>query len=127
MIRTYLLQKFKPIKVSFLCLNADNLPPDTINFVYNLELGNFNEASALFCRSGYYNRAMEMYLDLRDWNRAKCIMEQFGYQNGSSEIDHEMIGLLKNAANWLLESGLYVIFNICFRSCSFFHTILIYL
>lgn len=62
--------------------------------------GRFAEAGDLFCKNGHYRRAMEMYLDLRDWARAKDIMERYGQQDGGGM---DMAQLLKREASWLLE------------------------
>ncbi|SPQ96247.1 unnamed protein product (mitochondrion) [Plasmodiophora brassicae] len=64
--------------------------------------GRFAEAGDLFCKNGHYRRAMEMYLDLRDWARAKDIMERYGQQDGGGM---DMAQLLKREASWLLEGN----------------------
>ena len=66
--------------------------------------GRFEEAANIYCKNGHYKKAMEMFLDLREWTRAKEIMEQFG-ADASMEGSVSMLTLLKREATWMAESG----------------------
>jgi intraflagellar transport protein 122 len=70
--------------------------------------GNFNEAARLYIKSGQRKRAIEMYLDLRDWDAAKRIVEELSAAEAESrdaESGLSMAELLKRQANWLQEVG----------------------
>ena len=77
--------------------------------------GQFNEAAKVFIKHGRKRRAIEMFLDLRDWARAKEFIESSALLNdnstensendGSDENSYTLMDLLKREANWLLETG----------------------
>lgn len=71
--------------------------------------GNYDDAVRIYCKIGQRRRAIELFLDLRDWNRAKELVEQLG---GSEEElkqsdgdGFSMADLLKRQAEWLVEAG----------------------
>jgi intraflagellar transport protein 122 len=68
--------------------------------------GNYSEAARLFCKIGQRKRAIEMFLDLRDWEKAKEIVEQLSGSEAEVKDDESgvsMTDLLKRQAQWLLE------------------------
>ena len=74
--------------------------------------GQFNEAAKIYLRLKMRRKAIEMYLDLRDWTAAKEIIEQMSLDNNddadSLAVDgngYSILDLLKRQANWLLETG----------------------
>ena len=73
--------------------------------------GQFNEAAKIYLRLKMRRKAVEMYLDLRDWTAAKEIIEQMQLDAGSEDGDmimdggYSILDLLKRQANWLLETG----------------------
>ena len=61
-------------------------------------------------KSGQRKKAIEMFLDLRDWERAKEIVEQLSSSEAESKDDESgvsMADLLKRQAQWLMESERY--------------------
>jgi intraflagellar transport protein 122 len=66
--------------------------------------GHYDEASRLYLRSGQRRKAVEMYLDLRDWEKAKEIVESApAGDNGDDAQFFNLPELLKRQAQWLLE------------------------
>jgi intraflagellar transport protein 122 len=60
--------------------------------------GDYAGAAQGFLDAGEANRAVEMYLDLRDWVRAKEVMARAGSGSDSNE-------LIRRQAQWLLDGG----------------------
>ena len=72
--------------------------------------GQFADAAKAYIRVGQKRRAIEMFLDLRDWVRAKEIIEQMQLdptdtQGVEGEDGYTLLDLLKRQAHWLLETG----------------------
>ena len=69
--------------------------------------GHFAEAAKAYSRVGQKRRAIEMFLDLRDWARAKEIIEQMALDSteGEGEDGYTLLDLLKRQAQWLLDTG----------------------
>jgi len=74
--------------------------------------GSYNEAARLYCKAGQRKKAIEMFLDLRDWARAKEIVEQLQQMEAEApgsaaaagdESGVSMNELLKRQAQWLME------------------------
>jgi intraflagellar transport protein 122 len=68
--------------------------------------GNYAEAARLYVKSGQRKKAIEMFLDLRDWEKAKEIVEQLSNSEAESKDDESgvsMSDLLKRQAQWLME------------------------
>jgi len=60
--------------------------------------GDYAGAAQGFIDAGDVNKAIEIYLDLRDWVRAKEVMERAGTGADSNE-------LIRRQAQWLLDGG----------------------
>eukprot|EP00455_Lapot_gusevi_P044462 TRINITY_DN5556_c0_g8_i1.p1 TRINITY_DN5556_c0_g8~~TRINITY_DN5556_c0_g8_i1.p1 ORF type:complete len:717 (+),score=248.02 TRINITY_DN5556_c0_g8_i1:1-2151(+) len=77
--------------------------------------GRYDEAARMYIRANQRKKAIEMYLDLRDWERAKELVEQFNQLEHKEnkdegketpegeEVTFNMTELLKRQAHWLLE------------------------
>ena len=68
--------------------------------MYHL-IGKFDEAAQLYMQNGHRRQAFELFLDLRDWARAKDIVEQMNSQKGGN--NDAMIGMIKEQAGRLIE------------------------
>jgi len=64
--------------------------------------GKFNEAAKTYCKTGHRRKAIEMYLDLRNWELAKKLVEEMDEKERSGEDTVNMIELLQRQAKWLL-------------------------
>lgn len=60
------------------------------------------DAAELYKQTNNHAKAIEMYLDLCEWDNAKGVVDAAAAQGGD-EINHA--GLLKRQAQWLLENG----------------------
>jgi hypothetical protein len=70
--------------------------------------GRYDEAARLYLRGGQRRKAVEMYLDLRDWEKAKDIVEQYQPNTGASAS--------ADGANGEVDSGKRSVFlRICLR------------
>ena len=77
--------------------------------------GRFAESAKLFCQHGQHQKAIAMYLDLRDWENAKELIERYNAENGSSSSSissnlkkkpaFSMRDLLLKQAKWLQAEG----------------------
>lgn len=65
--------------------------------------GKYDDAATLYCQTGQKRRAIEMYLDLRNWEKAKEIVETVGDTRDESGVS--MTDLLKRQAQWLTETN----------------------
>lgn len=69
--------------------------------------GQYAEAARLYCKANQRKKAIEMYLDLRDWEHAKQIVEEMGADasaGAGEDADGVSMGeLLKRQAGWLME------------------------
>lgn len=67
--------------------------------------GKYTEAAKLYVQTGNGKKAIEMFLDLRDWEKAKEIVESLG--PGAEKLTDDgsvsMVDLLKRQAQWLTE------------------------
>lgn len=68
----------------------------------NAYQANYNEAARLYCKAGQKRKAIEMFLDLRDWEKAKELVESSADVQGD-ESSVSMLELLKRQAQWLME------------------------
>lgn len=48
--------------------------------------GMYNQAAELYCQAGQSQTAVEMYLDLRQWDKAKRLVERLNKQ-GTQYVD----------------------------------------
>ena len=68
--------------------------------------GEFDKASKIYCSNKQYHRAIEMYLDLRDWENAKELIERYNASSTPrSKSSYSMNDLLLKQAKWLQSSG----------------------
>lgn len=71
--------------------------------------GNYDDASRIYCKIGQRRKAIELFLDLRDWPRAKELVEQIGSSDDElRQADSEgftINDLFKRQAEWLVEAG----------------------
>ena len=69
--------------------------------------GQFADAARAYLKAGLRRRAIEMFLDLRDWQKAKEAIEQAALDSADAAGDDgfTILDLLKRQANWLLETG----------------------
>ncbi len=65
--------------------------------------GKFSQASREYVRAGLGRKAVEMYLDLRDWKMAQEVVENLS--DGKAQTFHgmTMVDLFKRQAQWLIE------------------------
>lgn len=61
--------------------------------------GKYAEASQLYVQSGHGKKAVEMFLDLRDWELARSVLERLGAQ---SDGGIAMTELIRRQAQWLV-------------------------
>jgi len=66
--------------------------------------GKYMEAAKLYVKANQRKKAIEMFLDLRDWEKAKEIVETIGHDAGKGDSSGvSMMDLLKRQAQWLTE------------------------
>ena len=68
--------------------------------------GNYAEAARLYVKAGQRKKAIEMFLDLRDWEKAKEIVESLSGAEAEAKDEDggvSMSDLLKRQAQWLME------------------------
>jgi len=74
--------------------------------------GKFDEAARLYCNIGHHKKAIEMYLDLRMWDKAKALMEQYdetgdlpaGASSEKTSGKMNMVNILREQATWVMDS-----------------------
>jgi intraflagellar transport protein 122 len=70
--------------------------------------GEFAEAARLYVKAGRYRTAIEMFLDIRDWDRAKQLVEKLQRQGVSglaAEAKGDASGVPSSAAGVLGDGG----------------------
>jgi len=68
-------------------------------------LGRYALAAQAYLALNEGRRAMQLFLDLRDWTQARAVVERLVQQSGSGGTSSETIELLREQAKWLVESG----------------------
>ncbi|GAB5355532.1 hypothetical protein AAMO2058_000213600 [Amorphochlora amoebiformis] len=69
--------------------------------------GKYEEASRAYVRSGHPRKAVEMFLDLRDWKSAQNIVESLEDGQDQKYNGMSIQDLLKKQAEWLLDASDY--------------------
>jgi hypothetical protein len=65
--------------------------------------GKFTEAAQIYLQHNHRRQAFEMYLDIRDWAKAKDVVEQMNSQRGGN--NDAMLEMIKQQAGRLIEAG----------------------
>lgn len=78
---------------------------DDMEFLADIQAfqGKYDDAAALYVKTGNKRRAIEMFLDLRNWEKAKAIVESVDATKDGSGVS--MTDLLKRQAQWLTETN----------------------